>query len=146
MRAALVLRVWKKRWWRFKTHHSLWSSFLKAKYYSEKDPVARKCCGNTSNEWKNLMNVKNIAKPNMIWNSTASCNFEWDNWTGKGALANLCPNVSTPTKTLVSDFIDDLQWNVNKLEVVFPSHDPSNHEYQHWSQIAARFHCLEYLS
>ncbi|XP_070049838.1 uncharacterized protein [Nicotiana tomentosiformis] len=112
-----------KRWWRFRTQPSLWSSFLQAMSCSRKHHVARKNYANTSHEWKNLMRINKKAKPNMIWKlQAATCSFWWDNWIEKGSLTNLCHNVRTPAKTPVKNFIQNNQWNIDNLQRIVPTH------------------------
>jgi len=58
-----------------------------------------------SNAWKSLMKIKKKVEPHILGKIQANnSNFWWDNWTGKGALANLVQGPNKSTRTLVSHF------------------------------------------
>ncbi|XP_075106797.1 putative mitochondrial protein AtMg00310 [Nicotiana tabacum] len=78
-----------KRSWRFRTCKSLWADFLKTKYCSRLSPCEKKWSAGLSHSWKKLLQVREKAKANILWNvNNGASSLWWDNWTGIGALAN----------------------------------------------------------
>lgn len=54
-----------KQWWHFRTKNSLWSSFLKAKYCQQSNPMSKKWDSRQSQAWKRLMVNKIEAEKNI---------------------------------------------------------------------------------
>ncbi|XP_070048978.1 uncharacterized protein [Nicotiana tomentosiformis] len=110
-----------KRWWNLRTNHNLWSSFIISKYCIYKHPVAKTWRNRQSHAWKHLLEVKDQAEENILWNiNNGDTNFWWDNWTGKGALAKIHPSPARSHRKRVSDYITQGTWNMTKLSEVLP--------------------------
>lgn len=43
----------------------------------------------------------------------------WDNWTGKGPLSTLYGDINTNPKVHVKEYIQNGEWNRNKLGSIF---------------------------
>ncbi|XP_075109105.1 putative mitochondrial protein AtMg00310 [Nicotiana tabacum] len=72
-----------KRWWRFRTHPSLWTNFFKNKYCKRAHPVNKKPNPTDSHIWRNMLKIRDKAEENIIWEiQKGNCSFWWDNWTG----------------------------------------------------------------
>lgn len=53
---------------------------------------------------------------NLTWKVNAgNCSFGWDNWTEKGILATLFPDVAGSKRSSVKEYITGGQWNLEKL-------------------------------
>ncbi|XP_070044572.1 uncharacterized protein [Nicotiana tomentosiformis] len=112
-----------QRWWKFRTEDSLWASLLRAKYCSRVHPVAKASSSKQSHSWGKLMQIKRKAEQNLTWKiQMGNNNLRWDNWTGKGALAELIPCQAKFAKDKVEDYIQGGTWNVMKLAKIIPVH------------------------
>lgn len=68
-----------KLWWRFRTQHSLWSSFLKARYCSSLHPLQVSSRG--SHVWQRLIHARDIAEPYIFWIlGRGDCSIWYDKW------------------------------------------------------------------
>lgn len=69
------------------------------------------------------MDVKILVEQAILW-KIGKCNvswrFWWDNWTGKGALANLINFDNAPINIKVHDFITHIGWNISSLSEELP--------------------------
>ncbi|XP_070056771.1 uncharacterized protein [Nicotiana tomentosiformis] len=111
-----------KRWWRFRTTPSMWANFLKNKYCIRAHPAAKQWASDNSHSWKYLTKVRKNAEFHMVWQiNSENCSFRWDNWSSKGSLANLAPGTYKNLKILVKYFIQNGEWNINKVHDILPS-------------------------
>ncbi|XP_070046502.1 uncharacterized protein [Nicotiana tomentosiformis] len=100
----------------------MWASFLKHKYCIRAHHVAKQWTSVNSHSWKHLTKVRKIAEQHMVWHiNEGNSIFWWDNWTCKGPLANLTPGTYKNPKILVREFIQNGEWNINKLQDILPS-------------------------
>lgn len=68
------------------------------------------------------MDVKNEAEQHIFWkHGKGNLSFWHDNWTNKGALSNIVQQGNKPMKIKVSNFINQNQWNLSKLNFVLPA-------------------------
>nr|XP_016436823.1 PREDICTED: uncharacterized protein LOC107762942 [Nicotiana tabacum] len=112
-----------KRWWRFRTHPSLWANLLKNKYCKRAHPVNKKSNPSDSHIWRNMLKIRHKAEENIRCEiQKGNCSFWWDNWTGKGALANILQGSGRFSKVQVKDFIINGEWTIVKLNDVLPVH------------------------
>lgn len=112
-----------KRWWRFRTHPSLWANLLKNKYCKRAHPVNKKSNPSNSHIWRNMLKIRDKAEENIRWEiQKGNYTFWWDNWTGKGALANILQGSGRSSKVQVKYFIINGEWNIVKLNNVLPVH------------------------
>ena len=78
-----------KQWWEFRTTKSLWSLFLKAKYYQIANPVAKKYDSRDSIVSRYLTKNRHKVESLIKWSiHSGTCNFWWDNWLENDSLAN----------------------------------------------------------
>ncbi|XP_019166530.1 PREDICTED: uncharacterized protein LOC109162265 [Ipomoea nil] len=69
-----------KLWWNFRKGNSLWSQFLIAKYCKETHPVVRGWQYNDSHVWKRMVQIRDIAEPQIAWRiGEGKVNVWWDN-------------------------------------------------------------------
>lgn len=67
------------------------------------------------------MDIKSEAEQHIFWKlGNGNLSFWYDNWANKGALANIFQQGSKPMKIKVSNFINQNQWNIEKLKSVLP--------------------------
>ncbi|XP_019199981.1 PREDICTED: uncharacterized protein LOC109193567 [Ipomoea nil] len=98
-----------KLWWTFRTEHTLWTDFMRAKYCSRVHPVAKLVRTSDSHTWKRMLAVRDEAERAMGWRLfQGRVNFWWDNWSGLGPLGRLYPfpGVSYSRAPLL-DFVTD---------------------------------------
>ncbi|XP_059292008.1 uncharacterized protein LOC132045445 [Lycium ferocissimum] len=114
-----------KRWWRFRSMNSLWADFLKAKYCIRKHHIAKKWVPGDSQAWKHLLWARDKSEKCINWKiNSGDCNFWWDDWTGMGPLAQICPDfmIGNGQRIKVRDFMNNNRWNVQKLYNTIPDH------------------------
>lgn len=110
-----------KRWWRFRTQHSLLANFLKAKYCSRSHPEKKKVANKDSQLWKHMLLLRDKVEERMVWKiNIGESNFWWDNWLEKGALAKSIPYNCRSSKSLVKDYIINGIWNIDRHRLVVP--------------------------
>nr|XP_018630427.1 uncharacterized protein LOC108947242 [Nicotiana tomentosiformis] len=109
-----------KRWWRFRTIPSLWATFMKYKYCPRSHSVSKKKTSGDSYAWQKMRKVRDKAEPHILWLiNSGNSSIWWDNWTGKGPLAALLPDINNNPKILVKEFIHNERWNSQKLGDAF---------------------------
>ncbi|XP_019241871.1 PREDICTED: uncharacterized protein LOC109221894 [Nicotiana attenuata] len=102
-----------KQWWHFRTSQSLWSNFLKAKYFQRSNPISKTWHTGQSLAWKRLMTNKREVEKYIYWRlHTGNCSFWWDNWLGVGPLAYHRHEGGRPGNVTVSHFWDNGQWSI----------------------------------
>ncbi|XP_070031927.1 uncharacterized protein [Nicotiana tomentosiformis] len=70
-----------------------------------------------------MLKIRNKAESNIRWEvQKGNCSFWWDNWTAKDALANLLQGGGRSTKVQVKQFLDNGEWNIDKLNEFLPDH------------------------
>ncbi|OIT19933.1 hypothetical protein A4A49_55077 [Nicotiana attenuata] len=107
-----------KRWWRFRTCESLWSTFLKYKYCTIDHPVKKKWRTGQSHGWKKLMQVKDKVEDNMLWKiNSSNSSLWWDNWTGFGDIAQVIYYDYSLANQTVNDIIVDGRWSIDHLQL-----------------------------
>lgn len=90
------------------------------------------------------MDARTECEKHIFWKiGKGDVSFWWDNWTNKGALANLIEQSSRAKKILVSDFIVHNTWNLDKLNDLLPPNlvthiqtiniSPENEDYSIWT-------------
>ncbi|XP_075083870.1 uncharacterized protein LOC142167802 [Nicotiana tabacum] len=110
-----------KRWWRIMSTSSLWTAYVTQKYCISSHTVTKLWASGISHARKHV--VRNIAERHIISQiNSGTCSFWWDNWSSKGHLAGLFPSTNMSSKTLVSEFIVDGKWNINKAKDYIPDH------------------------
>jgi len=98
-----------KLWWNFRTDHTLWSDFMRAKYCSRVHPVAKLVQNTDSHTWKRMLSVRDEVERVLTWRLfQGRVNFWWDNWSGLGPLGRLYSfrGVSY-SRDLLLDYIHD---------------------------------------
>nr|XP_033513221.1 uncharacterized protein LOC117277902 [Nicotiana tomentosiformis] len=74
-----------------------------------------------SHSWQKMIQVRDKAEPHIIWHiNSRNSSIWWDNWTEKGPLASLFSNANKSSKILIKDFIQDGNWNIQRLKDLFP--------------------------
>nr|XP_033514261.1 uncharacterized protein LOC117278939 [Nicotiana tomentosiformis] len=112
-----------KRWWRFRTHPSLWATFLRNKYCKRAHSVSKKFSPVDSHIWKNMLRIRFKVEHNIRWEvQKGNCHFWWDKWISKGALANHVQGGGRSAKMQVKQFMHNEGWNIDKLNEVLPGH------------------------
>ncbi|XP_019252901.1 PREDICTED: uncharacterized protein LOC109231716 [Nicotiana attenuata] len=112
-----------KRWWRFRTQPSLWTTFLRNKYCKRAHVVAKIPISSDSHAWKSMMKIKKKVEPNIIWKIQAgNSSFWWDNWTGYGALAMVVQDQRKSAKVQAKHYICNGTWDTIKLNDTLPAH------------------------
>ncbi|WMV30173.1 hypothetical protein MTR67_023558 [Solanum verrucosum] len=110
-----------KQWWTFRTKKSLWSQFLRAKYYQRANPIAKKWDTGKSLIWKYMMKNKTLIEPHITWKVHSGNNlFWWDDFLGEGQLAHHCDNTTSLNNTPVSYFIENGTWNETLIRQEVP--------------------------
>jgi len=105
-----------KHWWIFRTKHTLWGEFLRAKYCQRSNPISKKWDTGESQAWKVLMRNKLQVEKHIQWKiNNGSCSFWWDNWLGVGPLAQFTTISHRLDNETIADFMANGQWNINKL-------------------------------
>ncbi|KAG5619789.1 hypothetical protein H5410_005007, partial [Solanum commersonii] len=80
-----------------------------------------KCGCLVTHIWKNLTQARDKAEVNMKWIiQNGSSSFWWDNWTGFGAIAKYCPNQSHSIRIRVHNFINNQEWDIQRLQQFLP--------------------------
>ncbi|XP_049348952.1 uncharacterized protein LOC125813502 [Solanum verrucosum] len=116
-----------KQWWIFKSKHTLWGDFLKAKYCQRSNPISKKWDTGESLTWKHLMHNKHKAEQHIQWRiNSGNCSFWWDNWLGAGPLAQFSNDSKRFNNTTVAEFWHDGQWNWNLLLQQAPNNQLAN--------------------
>ncbi|XP_060200890.1 uncharacterized protein LOC132629180 [Lycium barbarum] len=101
-----------KQWWVFRSKHSLWGDFLKAKYYQRANPISKKWDTGQSLVWKHMMRNKYVAEKQILWLlNSGSCCFWWDDWLDVGPLSNYRIIHNRANNIKVADFLVNGQWN-----------------------------------
>ncbi|XP_019167180.1 PREDICTED: uncharacterized protein LOC109162927 [Ipomoea nil] len=81
-----------KLWWNFRTEHTLWSDFMRAKYCRRVHPVAKVARYSDSHTWRRMLAVRDEVEQVQTWRLfQGRVNFWWDNWLGLGPLGKLFP-------------------------------------------------------
>ncbi|WMV13671.1 hypothetical protein MTR67_007056 [Solanum verrucosum] len=110
-----------KQWWNFRTKHSLWGQFLKAKYCQRSNPVAKKGDTGDSLVWKYMVKNREMVETEIGWRiNSGNAFFWWDNWIGEGPLAHFCHNITSLNNTRVSYFLRHGQWNETLMRMHVP--------------------------
>uniref|UniRef100_M1E0C2 RNase H family protein n=1 Tax=Solanum tuberosum TaxID=4113 RepID=M1E0C2_SOLTU len=105
-----------KQWWTFRSKHTLWGDFLKAKYCQRSHPISKKWDTGESQAWRLMMKNKHTVESNIQWKiRSGSCSFWWDNWLGVGPLAHYTTNSNRFNNDSVSEFIEEGHWNIPKV-------------------------------
>ncbi|XP_060179779.1 uncharacterized protein LOC132609685 [Lycium barbarum] len=108
------------RWWRFRTNTTLWGTFMRAKYCSRSHPAAKKWVPGNSHAWKRMLQIRDKVENNMLWKiNVGNCSLWWDNWSDKGALANLFPDHHHNRHTTISSYINNGAWDSSKITLDF---------------------------
>ncbi|XP_059289936.1 uncharacterized protein LOC132043485 [Lycium ferocissimum] len=111
-----------KVWWNFRTRPSLLRDFMEAKYCPRAHPVSKKWAPGQSHKWKRMVEIRRYCEHNINWKvGKGNLSFWWDNWTGKGPLAQLIHQGYKSKKIKVSDYIMDGKWNTDKLLNLVPN-------------------------
>ncbi|XP_019159929.1 PREDICTED: uncharacterized protein LOC109156533 [Ipomoea nil] len=100
-----------KLWWNFRTDHTLWSDFMRAKYCSRVHPVAKLVQNRDSHTWKRMLAVRDEVEGVLTWRLfQGRVNFWWDNWSGLGPLGRLYPHRRVSySRELLLDYVRDGQ-------------------------------------
>nr|XP_016485712.1 PREDICTED: uncharacterized mitochondrial protein AtMg00310-like [Nicotiana tabacum] len=134
-----------KRWLRFRTQPSLLANFLKNKYCKRAHPPNKKLNPTDSHIWRNMLKIREKAEKNIRWEiQKGNCSFWWDNWIGKDALANILQGSGRSSKVHVKYFMNNGEWNIDKLNDVLPTHlidniahleigDPNKDDFPVWT-------------
>ncbi|XP_049399717.1 uncharacterized protein LOC125863742 [Solanum stenotomum] len=105
-----------KQWWTFRSKQTLWGDFLRAKYCQRSNPISKKWDTGESQAWRLMMKNKHVVESHIQWKiRNGSCSFWWDNWLGVGPLAQYTTASNRFNNEPVSDFIEEGQWNMNKV-------------------------------
>ncbi|XP_015159877.1 uncharacterized protein [Solanum tuberosum] len=105
-----------KQWWIFRSKHTLWGEFLRAKYCQRSNPISKKWDTGESPTWKHLMHNKVKIEEHIHWTIiSGTCSFWWDNWLGVGPLANFSSESNRFNNNTVADFLIEGQWNLEML-------------------------------
>jgi len=116
-----------KQWWIFRSKHTLWGDFLKAKYCQRSNPISKKWDTGESLTWKHLMHNKHKAEQHIQWRiNSGNCSFWWDNWLGVGPLAQFSNDSKRFNNTTVAEFWHEGQWNWNLLLQQAPNNQLAN--------------------
>ncbi|VFQ89254.1 unnamed protein product [Cuscuta campestris] len=76
-----------KLWWNFRTHDTIWTSFMRAKYCSRVHPASKQRIDDDSHTWKCMLDVRAVVESMIRWRVlSGTSNFWWDTWSGLGAL------------------------------------------------------------
>ncbi|XP_019183220.1 PREDICTED: uncharacterized protein LOC109178127 [Ipomoea nil] len=100
-----------KLWWNFRTDHTLWSDFMRAKYCSRVHPVAKLVQNRDSHTWKRMLAVRDEVEGVLTWRLfQGRVSFWWDNWSGLGPLGRLYPHRGVSySRELLLDYVRDGQ-------------------------------------
>uniref|UniRef100_M1DSD9 RNase H family protein n=1 Tax=Solanum tuberosum TaxID=4113 RepID=M1DSD9_SOLTU len=105
-----------KQWWIFRSKHTLWGDFLRAKYCERSNPISKKWDTGESLTWKHLMHNKVKIEEHIHWTiNSGTCSFWWDNWLGVGPLANFSNESNRFNNNTVADFLIEGQWNLEMV-------------------------------
>ena len=111
-----------KQWWTFRTKHTLWGDFLKAKYCQRSNPVSKKWDTGESIAWKHMLATRQQGEQYIQWQlNSGNCSFWWDNWLGTGSLAQHTNRNIRFNNSKVADFWENGNWNWRKLEEQAPT-------------------------
>ncbi|XP_073133059.1 uncharacterized protein [Henckelia pumila] len=109
-----------KLWFRFRTVGSLWSRFLLQKYYRNDPPAAVRSVQNISAVWRRMLKIRNRVELEIGWRiGDENIIFWFDSWFPDGLLSSLVTIHGQPN-ILVSWFLDDRNWNLERLLLVLP--------------------------
>lgn len=68
------------------------------------------------------MDAKNECEQHILWKvGKGNLSFWWDNWSNKGALANILHQRNKSKKVRVFEFFSNSQWNLDKLHANLPA-------------------------
>ncbi|XP_060202972.1 uncharacterized protein LOC132631414 [Lycium barbarum] len=96
--------------------------FVLAKYCTRVHPVAKSINAPQSPNRKKMMQIRDKIEGKILWQvREGNSNFWWDNWTGLGALAKICPNQSIYNKIKVKNYIEEGRWQADRLHDCIPS-------------------------
>ncbi|XP_019178136.1 PREDICTED: uncharacterized protein LOC109173355 [Ipomoea nil] len=98
-----------KLWWNFRTEHTLWSDFMRAKYCSRVHLVAKLVRTTDLHTWKRMLTVRDDVERVLTWRLfQGRVNFWWDNWSGLGPLGGLYPHQGVSySRELLLDYVRD---------------------------------------
>ncbi|XP_019226880.1 PREDICTED: uncharacterized protein LOC109208254 [Nicotiana attenuata] len=111
-----------KLWWRYRTTKSLWSNFMRNKYFKKELPTVvqfRK----GSHIWRKMLEAREKVEHEILWEmNRGSTNVWYENWTGLGALYHVVPPEFSINEELqeVAELRDDEDWNEKLLDQSFP--------------------------
>ncbi|XP_019258966.1 PREDICTED: uncharacterized protein LOC109237163 [Nicotiana attenuata] len=103
------------------------ANFLKSKYCKRAHPVNKRLNPTDSHIWINMLKIRDKAENNIRWEiQKGNCSFWLDNWTGKGALANILQGGGRSSEVQVKDFMNNGEWNIGKLNDLLRAHITDN--------------------
>ncbi|KAL0925310.1 hypothetical protein M5K25_003631 [Dendrobium thyrsiflorum] len=104
-----------KLWFKFRTQKCVWSQFMLAKYCGDKHPSLSTFKKGDSRVWNRLCGIKWQMEPLIRWDIGNANMFLWqDIWMDNISIDHLLNTISIST-TKVKDFINDGNWDIDKL-------------------------------
>ncbi|KAG6516738.1 hypothetical protein ZIOFF_027212 [Zingiber officinale] len=105
---------------RFREQNTPWVNFLTKLYCGAISPVIVSLKGNASPCWRRMIKIRSIVENQIGWTvGGGRVRFWYDEWLDRGLLFKPCVLAGNPD-ALVSDFIEEQDWNLNKVRVVLP--------------------------
>ncbi|XP_049356319.1 uncharacterized protein LOC125820939 [Solanum verrucosum] len=115
-----------KLWWNFRTKKTLWSEYMRNKYYRNKSPnlAMWKVGGEGSQVWKKMLQARDLIEHQILWQiRKGSTSFWHDNWTGLGDLyTNTGENFEWDDNyKMVDQVVHQGEWDVQTLMSIIPA-------------------------